>query len=388
MRARLCLLLALLMVLQGCSWIRSWGDDELEPGDPLPLVEFNPTLQTRKMWSTNVGKGIGRHRTQLRPLLAGGTIYVADHEGLLAALDAETGRKRWQVETGFALSGGPGLSRDTLLMGSQDGEVIAFDAGSGQQRWTATVSSEVLARPVAQDGIVVVRCIDGRVFGLNLDTGAREWIYDHSVPLLTLRGNSTPLVRAGVVFLGYDGGEVVALRLSDGSLIWEQKVVSREGRSELERLADIDGQLVFVASDLLVSSYKNRLASLAADSGRLLWFKDVSSASGVTIDRTNLAVSDKDDNVWLLDRRNGSTLWRHDQLQNRQLTRPAFIGRFVVVGDFEGYLHWISTEDGSVAARNRVDDDAIISAPVVSGNRVYVLTRDGELAAFAAGADA
>ena len=322
MKLRLVLLmLVALIALGGCSWIKSWGEDDIEPGDPLPL----------------------------------------------------------------AFSGGPGISGDMLLLGSQDGEVFAFDAGSGSLRWTAQVTSEVLAPPVAQDGIVVVRSIDGRVFGLNQADGRRVWIYDHSVPLLTLRGNSRPLVRAGIVFLGYDGGEVVALRLDDGTLVWEQKVVSTEGRSELERLADIDGQLVYVASDLLVSSYKNRLASLAADSGRLLWFKDVSSATGVTIDRINLAVSDRNDHVWLLDRRNGSTTWKMDQLENRELTRPAFIGNFLVVGDFEGYLHWIGTGDGAFAARQKVGKHAIASAPLVAGNRVYVLDRGGELAAFSVG---
>ncbi|MBT8061229.1 MAG: outer membrane protein assembly factor BamB [Gammaproteobacteria bacterium] len=381
----LILALALLLVLGGCSWIKSWGDDEIEPGDPLPLVEFTPTLQTRKLWSVRVGDGIGRQRTQLRPILSNGIIYAADYRGVLTAINAESGRKQWEVETELPFSGGPGLSGDMLMLGSQDGEVFAFDSGNGNRLWTAQVTSEVLAPPVAQDGIVVVRSIDGRVFGLNQANGKRIWIYDHSVPLLTLRGNSRPLVRAGIVFLGYDGGEVVALRLDDGTLVWEQKVVSTEGRSELERLADIDGQLVYVASDLLVSSYKNRLASLAADSGRLLWFKDVSSATGVTIDRINLAVSDRDDHIWLLDRRNGSTIWKMDQLENRGLTRPAFIGNFLVVGDFEGYLHWISIGEGSFAARQKVGKHGFTSAPLIAGNRVYVLDRGGELAAYAAG---
>jgi outer membrane protein assembly factor BamB len=272
-----------------------------------------------------------------------------------------------------------------VYLGTQDGEVHAFDAESGAALWTAPVSSEVLAAPIAGDGIVVVRSIDGRIFGLDENTGQRTWIYDHAVPLLTLRGNSRPLIRAGVVYIGYDGGEVVALKLSDGTLIWEQSVVSTEGRSELERLADIDGQLVYVASDLLVSSYKNRLASLAADSGRLLWFKDIASATGVSIDRVNLAISDRDDNVWLLDRRNGSTMWKLDSLTNRALTRPEFMGNFVVVGDYDGYLHWIDASNGQFAARDKAGGDGFVSAPLVAGNRLYVLTRDGNLSAYTAG---
>jgi outer membrane protein assembly factor BamB len=384
-KARLVTALALVLLLQDCSWIRSWGEDDLKPGDPLPLTEFSPTLETRKLWSTRIGDGIGRQRTQLRPVITDGVVYAADYKGLLVAVDADSGRKRWEIKTDLPFSGGPGVHGGSVYLGTQDGEVHAFDAESGAALWTAPVSSEVLAAPVAGDGMVVVRSIDGRIFGLDENTGRRTWIYDHAVPLLTLRGNSRPLIRAGVVYIGYDGGEVVALKLSDGTLIWEQSVVSTEGRSELERLADIDGQLVYVASDLLVSSYKNRLASLAADSGRLLWFKDIASATGVSIDRVNLAISDRDDNVWLLDRRNGSTMWKLDSLTNRALTRPEFMGNFVVVGDYDGYLHWIDASNGQFAARDKAGGDGFVSAPLVAGNRLYVLTRDGNLSAYTAG---
>jgi outer membrane protein assembly factor BamB len=271
-------------------------------------------------------------------------------------------------------------------MGTLDGTVLAFDAQDGSERWSAKVSSEVLAVPGISDEVVVVRSIDGRVFGLNAATGARLWIYDHSVPLLTLRGNTDTLVRGGTVFVGYADGSVASLRLGDGSLIWTQSVVSPEGRTELERLADIGTQMVLIASDLLVSSYKNRVASLAADSGRLLWFKDISSATGVQVDRTNLAVSDKAGDLWLLDRRNGSTLWKIDQLTNRGLTRPAFYGDLVVVGDKEGYLHWIDLKDGKFVARVREDRKGFASAPLTVGTTLYVLTATGSLAAYRAGA--
>jgi len=311
--------LAALLLLNGCSWIKSWGGDE-DPEDPVALVDFEPTLEVGKVWSTKAGSGLDKAGRQLRPVYSSGSLYGADHKGQLMAIDANSGNKRWEIKTKLPFTGGPGISDNLLLMGTQDGEVFAFDATTGTQRWSATVTSEVLAAPVEADGIVVVRCIDGRIFGLDADTGQRVWIYDHSVPLLTLRGNAPLLLRAGVVFVGYDGGQVVALRLDDGTLMWEQTLVTTEGRTELERLSDIDGQLVFIASDLLVSSYKNRLASLAADSGRLLWFKDVSSATGVSVDRINLTLSDKEGHVWLLDRRNGAESWKHNQLLRRGLT--------------------------------------------------------------------
>ena len=264
--------LTALLLLNGCSWIKSWGDGD-DPDAPAELVKFEPTLTVGKVWSTSVGKGLDKAGRQLRPAYSSGTLYAADYKGLLMAIDANSGNKKWEIKTKLPFTGGPGISDNLLLMGTQNGEIFAFDASTGTQLWSANVTSEVLAAPAETDGIVVVRCIDGRVFGLDADTGQRIWIYDHNVPLLTLRGNAPLLLRAGVVFVGYDGGQVVALRMDDGSLMWEQTLVTTEGRTELERLSDIDGQLIFIASDLLVSSYKNRLASLAADSGRVLFLK-------------------------------------------------------------------------------------------------------------------
>jgi outer membrane protein assembly factor BamB len=372
------------LLLQGCSWIRSWGDPD--PGDPAPLVEFKETLKVRKIWSTDIGDGMGKQGLNMGPVYSSGTLYAADYEGRLAAVDAETGRKNWELKTKQPFSGGPGLDDDHIYMGTIDGRVIAYDRSGGAELWNAQVSSEVLSPPVSADGIVAVRCIDGRVFGLDMVSGRRLWIYDHKTPLLTLRGNANLLVRAGIVFVGYDDGSVAALRLNDGSVLWSQTVVSPEGRTELERLADIGQQLVIVASDLIVSSYKSRVVSLAADSGRLLWFKEISSATGIEVDRTNLAVSEKNDDLWMLDRRNGSTIWKVDQLTNRGLTRPAFYGNYVVVGDKEGYLHWLDTEIGSFVARNRAGKKGFAAAPLTVGTTMYVLTLDGKLMAFRAGA--
>ena len=376
--------LAILLLLNGCSWIKSWGDDD-DPDAPAELVEFEPTLEVSKLWSSGIGSGLDKAGRQLRPAYSSGMLYAADYKGRLMAIDADSGNVRWEIKTKLPFTGGPGISENLLLMGTQDGEVFAFNATSGTQLWSATVTSEVLAAPTEEDGIVVIRCIDGRVFGLDAETGQRMWIYDHSVPLLTLRGNAPVLLRGGIAYVGYDGGQVVALRLDDGTQIWEQSLVTTEGRTELERLADIDGQLVFIASDLLVSSYKNRLASLAADSGRLLWFKDISSASGVDVNRINLAISDREGSVWLLDRRNGAESWKNDQLYHRGLTRPAIYGTFVVVGDAEGYLHWINISDGRFAAQIKVGGKGFSGPPLVVGNTLYVMTNKGELIAYRAG---
>lgn len=380
----LLVLVSTLLVLPGCSWIKNWGDPE--PGDPAPLVDFETTVKVGKVWSTTVGDGMGKQGISMAPVYSSGILYVADYKGRLAAVNAENGRKNWELKTEQEFSGGPGLDANRIYMGTIDGRVVAFDRDNGTELWNTQVSSEVLVPPVSEDGIVVVRCIDGRVFGLDENSGARVWIYDHSVPLLTLRGDANLLVRAGMVYVGYDNGSVVTLRVSDGNVVWTQSVVAQEGRSELERIADIGQQMVLVASDLIVSSYKDRVVSLAADSGRLLWFKDISSATGLAVDRTQLAVSESNGDLWLLDRRNGSTIWKLDQLTNRGLTRPSFYGNLVVVGDKEGYLHWVDAESGKFVARQKIQKKGFAAAPLTVGTTLYVLTHKGELVAYRAGA--
>lgn len=372
------------LFLQGCSWIKSWGDEE--PGDPAPLVEFKSSLKVGKIWSTKVGDGMGKQGISMGPRYSSGVIYAAGHEGVLVAVNADTGRKNWELKTEQPFSGGPGLDDNQIYMGTIDGRVIAYDRSGGDELWNAQVSSEVLIPPESADGVVVVRCIDGRVFGLDAVSGRRIWVYDHSVPLLTLRGNADVLLRGGSAYVGYDDGTVVSLKLNDGSLAWSQTIVSQEGRTELDRLADIGTKMVIVASDLIVSSYKKRVVSLAADSGRLLWFKEISSATGIQVDRTNLAVSEANGDLWMLDRRNGSTMWKVDRMRNRGLTRPAFYGDYVVVGDKEGYLHWLDTEIGSFVARVRPGKKEFAAAPLVVGTTLYVLTQGGDLIAYRAGA--
>jgi outer membrane protein assembly factor BamB len=372
------------LFLQGCSWIKSWGDDEA--GAPAPLVEFETSLKVAKVWSVNIGDGMGKQGLSMGPRYSSGSLFAADYKGRLVSVDADTGRKNWELKSEQSFSGGPGLDESQIYMGTIDGRVIAYDRNGGTELWNAQVSSEVLVPPESADGVVVVRCIDGRVFGLDAINGRRIWIYDHSVPLLTLRGNADLLVRGGIVFVGYDDGSVVSLKLDDGSLIWNQTIVSPEGRTELERLADVGTQMVIVASDLIVSSYKKRVVSLAADSGRLLWFKEISSVTGIQVDRTRLAVSESNGDFWMLDRRNGSTVWKLDRMTNRGLTRAAFYGNFVVVGDQEGYLHWLDTEIGSFVARNRVAKKGFAAAPLTVGTTLYVLTHGGDLNAYRAGA--
>lgn len=381
--ARLLLLAGLALGLTGCQTIGGWFDsDDSEDEGPAELVDLVPTAQPQRIWSADVGRGLGRSRPSLRPVYEGQEIWVADHTGRISVVDADSGRSIRQYDTELPLSAGPRLRDERAYWGTFDGELIAMNRADGTIVWRARLSSEVLSMPIVQDEVVVVRCIDGRVFGIDRQTGARIWVHDRSVPLLTLRGNSDPLGRAGQVFIGHEDGAVSALRAADGSLLWEQRVSVPEGRTELDRLSDIDGPMAIVGSELYVVTFKGQLAGLALDSGRILWSKDLAAHQGVSLLRTQLAVADRDDAVWLVDRRNGATIWRDDRLARRRITRPVFFGNFVVTADQEGFLHWYDAERGEFAARSRIGRNAPVTAPLVVGNTLYVLDVEGGLTAW------
>jgi outer membrane protein assembly factor BamB len=368
------------VALGGCSWFKSPSRENVEP--PAELVEFTPSVQVSQVWSRDLGDGDDEAGLRLKPAYADGRVYGSAVDGAVVALGADDGSEQWRVDAGARLSSGPGVGDGLVVVGGFDGEVIALGADDGAERWRTTVSSEVIAAPAIRDGVAVVRAHDGRVFGLSAADGERRWVFDRSVPLLTLRGNGAPMIDQGVAYVGYDNGKVVALSLADGTLRWEQAVAQPEGRTELERMIDVDGELELRGNELYAVTYRGEVGALAADSGRQLWTRDMSAYGGVALGAENLFLSDDDGDLWALDVRSGTAVWRNEQLANRWLGTPAVLGDYVVVGDFEGYLHWLKTENGEMAARVRLGKDGVRVAPLVVGNMLYAQSAGGKLAAF------
>ncbi len=379
---RIFVTLGLLYLVSACSMFPKLGNsDNLEP--PAELVEISTQLQPTKLWSHKGGTGAGKLILGLRLAFQKGQLFVADHDGKVEAIDAESGRTDWRIDLDLPISAGPTVAEKVVVVGTLDGHVVVLNQSSGAVRWRTEVSSEILAGAAISSDRVVVRSQDGRVFGLDLATGERKWVYDSTVPLLTIRGNGMPLVRAGTVAIGFDSGKVVALRAEDGKLLWEENVATPGGRTELERMVDVDGNIAIVATDLYAASHNGRVVSMALASGQVLWAREMSAARGVSVDRTSLYLSDDEGKVHSIDRRNGVDQWTQDALLRRELTVPVSVGKYLVVGDFEGYLHWMDAESGRFVARQQVSGGAINATPVVAEERLYVMSRDGSIAAFA-----
>jgi len=367
----------------GCSQVSDYlgGEDNAEP--PAELVEFAPTVQVKTLWSRDVGAGTSKQYLKLRPSVSGEHVYAADSRGRITAFDAVSGSTLWESRVDAPITGGPGVGAGLVMVGTSDGEVIALEAEDGNEIWRARVSSEVLSPPGAAEGVVVVRTIDGKLYGLKTEDGARLWVYDRSVPALSLRGTSTPAIADDLVIAGFDSGRLVALAIRDGTPAWEARVAVPSGRSELERLVDLDADPVVYRNTVYAVTFQGRVSAVDLATGAEVWRRDMSSHAGVGVDRSNVYVTDERSHVWALDRQSSASLWRQQKLQARAVTSPASHRQYVVVGDLEGYVHWLRQEDGQFAARVRVDKAGIIAPPVATEQAVYVYGAGGELVALA-----
>lgn len=373
----LLLLLVLTLLLGGCSW---FGGDDSEP--PAELVEFEKSLKVYEEWYTDAGVGSGKYFIKLQPYYEDDRIFTVDVEGNVEATGLARGKTLWKQRFKTAVSGGIAGGEGILVFGTESGEVIALDQEDGRELWRNTVSSEVMAIAPVTLGIVVVRTNDGNLFGLNADSGSKRWQAGRKTPALSLRGVSAPLVTQGVVLAGFDNGKLIALNQFQGMAAWEASVAVPRGRSELERMVDIDG--VFAEKDgvIYVATYQGRLAALSGRNGRVIWSRDMSSFMGLTVDGNMLYLSDDYSNVWAIDRNSGATLWKQPALRLRTITAPAVLNRYVVVADYQGYLHWMDKYEGHFVARVRSDEDGVISDPLVIGDRLVILGKSGELTSW------
>lgn len=381
-RLPLLFLAGLVALLNGaCSTVTDWvSPAEVDP--PAELQDLEESVRTDVEWSRSIGSGDNGLALNLVPAYRDGRLYVADVEGQVSALDAANGAPVWSVDLDVAAAGGPGLGEGLVLVGTSDAEVIALSADDGTERWRSRVSSEVLAAPVAAFGRAVVRTIDGKVFGLDARTGERKWLYEREIPVLTLRGTSAPVISGTAVLCGMAGGKLVALDISSGALLWEATVSVPGGRSELDRLADIDGDPLLSGGVVYVSTYQGEVAALGEATGSMLWRRKFSSYSGMAVDRYHVYASDAEGFVWALDADNGSARWKQEALRNRRLSDVAVLGGVVAVGDFEGYVHLLSSEDGSLVGRTRVGSKPITRGMLVANGRLYVQGNGGDLEAL------
>jgi len=382
------------------------GSSPKDYSDATPLQSINTQVMVQALWAKPSGEVPDYAHAQLPVVIDADSVknkkvYVAGRKGVVTAYAEKKGNLLWQVNLKEALTGGPGIGGNLIFVGTREAELIALDKSSGKQQWRQRISSEMLSTPVVVGDLLVVQTIDGNISVYKTASGKKLWSYQRSIPKLTLRGTSAPLVLEETILAWFSDGRLLRLNLNTGELLWETTVAVPHGRTDLERLVDIDGLFRAVDGVVYVSSFQGRVAAVSVADGNVLWARDMSSYTGLTVDRMHIYITDAQSRVWALDGRTGATLWRQDGLLNREVSAPAVQGDTIVVADYDGFVHWLSQDDGGFVARKNLDmvwsemryvwddeelaDDvhrSVSVPPVVAANTLYVRDNTGALAAF------
>ena len=381
--SRYLLLFTMMFSIAGCSTISGWFDsDDDDPMAPMALSDITETVKIKELWSVGVGDGQGDGFYRLQPAISGEVIYAASADGEVVAVDRKRGKTLWEVDLDISLSGGVGVYNDVLLLGSSEGLVLKLDANTGEQLWTTMLTGEILSPPQANGKVVVAQTYNGKLQGLDFATGQLLWTYNSKVPVLTLRGTSVPIMENNRVYAGFASGRVLAFDAQTGSIVWDGRVAIPQGRSEIERIVDVDGTMELAGNELYAVSYQGSVVAIDIESGRKIWQQKASSFSGVSLGFGNVYAADEDGTLNAFMRNGEGVRWSQGALAYRQLSRPTPIGSYVAVGDFEGYLHVLSQVDGDFVGRVRVDSDGVRADMLSEDGILYVFANDGELVAY------
>ena len=374
------LLLIAVVALSACA-----DEDNLE--QPTELTPFRSEQYLEVSWLASTGAGVEEQYVFLHPLILKEVAVTSSRNGVINIIDIKTGDFIDDIELGTTVSAGVSGDEDVWLVATRDAHVIAIDARQRVERWRTRVPSEVLARPVIHGDTVVELTIDGKHLSQNLQSGKIRWQYQRAIPDLTLRGTSEPVVARDRIFAGLADGRLIAISPDSGEVVWDVALTVPSGRSEIQRLVDIDGDVELYGRVLYAASFQGRVAAIDVDRGQFLWARDFSTHTGVVLDEKTLYSSDENGNIWALDRLNGATVWKQDKLAYRNLTRPTIIGDYLAVGDFEGYVHLLSKYDGRFVARYQLGQfdnlgwelaTGIVVPPIARGqDRLAVVTRGG-----------
>lgn len=369
----------MLALMAGCSSLNPFASKPAPRNPPTALEDFRQTLAVRNAWSASIG---GAGTFVFSPAIAGNSVFAAAADGTVARFDSGTGRTVWRISADVPLTAGVGSDGTTVAVAAEKGVLMAFD-GDGKLRWKAQASSEILSAPAVGQGLVVVRSVDNRIAAYDAETGSRRWTVQRTSPPLTLRSAPGIAIAGSTAYVALPGGRLLALALSNGGPRWEVAVGDPRGTTELERIADLSGTPVVAGGDVCAVAYQGRVACFDVTSGAARWAKELSSEVGVAVNERNVFAVDEKGSVTAFARDTGSGVWRNSKLANRRLSSPVILARAVAVGDGQGYVHFLSREDGAFLARVSTDGSQVVAGSPLSATTAVFQTQAGTIVAFA-----
>ena len=382
---RALIFLSVVFILPACSYIPWFGDEEeveIAAREPLELTEFKQEVRLQRHWEVSVGGDSKQKYNRLQAHWFGDRIAFVSNQGRLSVYSIEDAESIWSSRLDEPVSAGVGGNSQYLIVGTLDGLVTALNSSDGSAAWSVNVAGEVIAIAHDSDQLAILRTNDNRILALSISTGERVWSVTQNSPPLTLRGSGLPIVRAGIVYAGMDNGRVIAISADSGNVIWEARVSVPSGRRELERVVDVDGQLAIDDDFVYAASYHGRVVAIDRINGRIVWAREIASVAGLSADDSLVYVTDRDDNIWALEKATGISAWKQSSFLYRQLSAPVWQSGAVLVGDYEGYLHVLSKQNGRIIGRTQLAKQAVYISVLSTPAASYVIDSSGRLAAY------
>jgi outer membrane protein assembly factor BamB len=366
------------VLLTGCSLFGATEDDP----QPAVLFQFDEQVALKSVWSAKVGSANRAYWGSLQAANSSDSLFFSDHSGVVVSLDLQTGKRLWAVDLDTSISGGVGYGSGLVLLGTIEGQVYALNAENGSTLWSATVSSEVLSSPAANGEIVAVHSIDNKLHVLDAKTGKELWHHDAGAPILSVRGTGGAVILDSMLIATFDSGKLIAFNPQNGALLWETRLALPKGRTELERMIDIDSRPLLVGDIVYSVSYQGRMGALTRGTGRNLWFQDSSSHHSPAYSDGKLYVTESDDTVRAVQAGSGQVIWSNDQLVLRELTGPIKFADHIAVADAQGYVHLLDADNGNFVGRTKVDSSGISAPLLVIDNILVIHANDGSVSAY------
>lgn len=366
------------IALSACSIYGKDNTPKPLPLTPIDQVMVHPTV----VWSRHAGSGTGKNYLRFAPAVADQRVFVVDYRGALYAFDARHGQRLWLTRTKLPLTTGPGTGEGVVVVATDNAKALAYDALTGNRLWIAPLPTQSLAEPTVVRGTVFINTIDGQLTALDAKTGRSLWHYQQTIPSLILQSSSRAIVNNDTVVVGFANGKIAVLGFEEGNLLYEKVIATPQGSNTVSTMVDIDATPAIHDEIIYAATYQGNVAALAANSGHILWQHPVSTFNSIAIDDNQLYISQDDSSLLAFDQKTGNIQWKQDSLLHRQITGPALIDDYLVVGDSEGYLHWIATSDGHLVGRNKIDSSAILGTPVVVDHIIYVTSSSGTVTAL------
>ena len=360
------------LALIGCS-----GSSRVRK--PAELIPVTNQFEMVPVWTTNIGSSEGFN---FHSAVAGDAIYAASNGGAVTKIDLASGKKIWEASVPERLAIGPGSDgRITVVVGIK-GTVYAFD-DTGKPLWNINIASEVLSEPVVSGGVVIVRTLDNRFLGLDAQTGTRRWIYQRPQSALSLRvGYGMLPLNNEVVVTGFSAGRFGMIAIANGGLVWETPISFPKGFSEIERLNDVTAQPSIEGDIVCAVSYQGRIGCAQVRTGNLLWYKDFSSYTGTAQSAELVFSANEKSQISAFATKDGTPIWENTKLTYRDVGEILAIGKVILMGDAEGYVHTLSQSNGDYVSRFRHDSSPISVAPIAVGGLILIQSQGGKLAAY------